>query len=446
MVCLLEAIFNLIGAMHKGILLGVLLTFFYVGCTSEVEIGENKSEIQEVSSEAIDTIETPTYDQFGIAIDSLEVEDHRIERNESLYVILDNFDFNPQEIYGITQKVSDLIDFKSIKPGQKYRTYLTADSTRQLSQIVFQKNPVEFVVLDWQQDTLQLYEAARPMTKKLDAAAGTIDNSLYQTISEQGGSLLLANRMATIFAWQINFFGLRSGDSFKVLYDERFIGDEFYGVDEIKAAEFTHRGETFKAYKFSHGEVNGYFTELGESVQRALLKAPFEYSQRISSNFSQSRYHPTLKKNMPHHGVDYAAPPGTPILSVGDGRVTEARYRGANGNMVKITHNSTYRTAYSHLQGFAEGIRSGTEVEQGQVIGYVGSTGRSTGPHLHYSLYKNNNPVNPRTIELPSSESVPDSLMDTFKDARDHLDQQLEEIESDTTGQEATPVLTAEVK
>lgn len=428
--------------MRKGILLGVLLTFFYLGCTSESNI-EEEPEIQEISVEKSDTVATPTYDRFGIPIDSLEVEDHSIKRNESLYVILDKFDFSPQEIYSITQKAATLIDFKSIKPGQKYRTYTSADSTEQLSQIVFQESPIEYVVLDWKKDSLELYKAARPLTRKLDAASGTINNSLYQTISEQGGSRLLANKMANIFAWQINFFGLRSGDSFKVLYDERFIDDEFYGVGDIKAAEFTHRGETFKAYKFSHGDVNGYFTEDGESVQRALLKAPFEYNQRVSSNFSRSRYHPVLKKNVPHTGVDYAAPPGTPVLSVGDGTVTEARYKGASGNMVKITHNSTYETAYLHLRGFARGIQPGVKVEQGQVIGYVGSTGRSTGPHLHYSLYKNDRPVNSRTIDLPSSESVPDSLMGVFDKTKEQLSEMLEEkTKTDTTEEELTPVFT----
>lgn len=428
--------------MRKGILFGVLLAFFYLGCTSESNI-EEKPEFQEISVEKYDTVATPTYDRFGIPIDSLEVEDHSIKRNESLYVILDKFDFSPQEIYSITQKAATLIDFKSIKPGQKYRTYTSADSTEQLSQIVFQESPIEYVVLDWKKDSLELYKAARPLTRKLDAASGTINNSLYQTISEQGGSRLLANKMANIFAWQINFFGLRSGDSFKVLYDERFIDDEFYGVGDIKAAEFTHQGETFKAYKFSQGDVNGYFTEDGESVQRALLKAPFEYNQRVSSNFSRSRYHPVLKKNVPHTGVDYAAPPGTPVLSVGDGTVTEARYKGASGNMVKITHNSTYETAYLHLRGFARGIQPGVKVEQGQVIGYVGSTGRSTGPHLHYSLYKNDRPVNSRTIDLPSSESVPDSLMDVFDKTREQLSEMLEEkTKTDTTEEEFTPVFT----
>lgn len=442
MLCLRVAIFNQIGVMQKSILFGVLLTVFYLGCTSEVDV-QDELEIQNVSAEKPDTAVARTFDRFGIPIDSLEVEDHTVKRNESLYVILDKFDFSPQEIYSITQKVSTLIDFKSIKPGQKYRTYTSADSTKELSQIVFQDTPLDYVVLDWKQDSLQLYKAARPLKRKMDAASGTIDNSLYQTISEQGGSRLLANRMANIFAWQINFFGLRPGDSFKVLYDERFIDDEFYGVNEIKAAEFSHRGETYKAYKFNHGDISGYFTENGESVQRALLKAPFEFSQRVSSNFSRSRYHPILKKNVPHTGVDYAAPPGTPVLSVGDGTVTEARYRGANGNIVKVRHNGTYKTAYLHLRGFARGIQRGVKVEQGQVIGYVGSTGRATGPHLHYSLYKNDRAVNSRTIDLPSSESVPDSLMDEFTENRDRLDQQLEQtIKKDTAEEELAPVYT----
>jgi murein DD-endopeptidase MepM/ murein hydrolase activator NlpD len=247
--------------------------------------------------------------------------------------------------------------------------------------------------------------------------------------------------MANIFAWQINFFGLRPGDSYKVLYDKQFIGDNYYGIGDVKAARFSHRGETYEAYRFTNGDVDGYFNEKGESVEKALLQAPFKFSQRVSSNFSRSRYHPILKKRVPHTGVDYAAPPGTPILAVGDGTVTEARYRGANGNIVKITHNSTYKTAYLHLSGFARGINRGVKVEQGQVIGYVGSTGRATGPHLHYSLYKNDRAVNSRTVDLPSSEAVPDSLMDVFAEERDRLVQKLE-TKIDTTRQDSGPVIT----
>jgi murein DD-endopeptidase MepM/ murein hydrolase activator NlpD len=410
------------------------------GCISEHENRTPKQPVEPISAIPDTVISSPTVDKFGIPIDSIEVQDHIVKRNESLYLILDKFDFSPLEIHSITQKVNDFIKFNQIKPGQKYRAYVSDDSTKDVSHILLQKNPLDYVVLDWQEDSLQVYQASRPLNSRTVAASGTINNSLYQTISSKGGSQLLANRMANIFAWQINFFGLRPGDSYKVLYEKQFIDDNYYGISDIKAAEFTHRGESYKAYKFSRGDVQGFFNENGESVQKALLQAPFKFSQRVSSNFSRSRYHPILKKNVPHYGVDYAAPPGTPVLSVGDGTVTEARYRGANGNIVKVTHNSAYRTAYLHLRGFAKGIKRGANVKQGQVIGYVGSTGRATGPHLHYSLYKNDRPVNSRTVDLPSSESVPDSLMDVFAEVRDSLNRQLE-AKIDTTIGDA-PVIT----
>lgn len=426
--------------MRTSFLFGVLLTFLMWGCISEPENNTAVQQVEPVSATVDTVISTPTVDEFGIPVDSVEVQNHTVKRNESLYLILDKFGFSPQEIYAITQEAGNVINFNQIKPGQKYRAYVSADSTQDVSHILLQNNPLEYVVLDWQQDSLQIYKAARPLSSKTVAASGKIENSLYQTISSQGASQLLANRMANIFAWQINFFGLRPGDSFEVLYDKQFIGDDYYGIGDVKAARFTHRGETYQAYKFSHGDIEGYFNEEGESVQKALLQAPFKFSQRVSSNFSRSRYHPILKKRVPHTGVDYAARPGTPVLSVGDGTVTEAGYRGANGNIVKVTHNSTYRTAYLHLRGFASGIRRGAKVEQGQVIGYVGSTGRATGPHLHYSLYKNDRPVNSRTVELPSSEAVPDSLMDVFVEVRDSLNRQLE-AKIDTTADDA-PVIT----
>lgn len=425
----------------QKILMGAVFAVMVWGCHPDKKVQKVKAEVEkEPASEQIDSVVTHTYDDFGLKVDSLKVEQYKVKPNESLYLILDKFDFSSREIYSVTQQARDIIDTQSFKPGQKYRMYATADSNAAIKHMVWQPNPIEYVVFNWQQDSLQIYKAARPLTKKTVHTSGTIDNSLYQTVSSVDASPLLAYKMADIFAWQIDFFGLRDGDSFNVLYDKRYIDDEFYGIGEIKAAEFIHRGETYRAYQFNHPEIEGYFTETGESVQKALLKAPFKFSQRVSSNFSRSRYHPTLKRRMPHYGVDYAAPRGTPVLSVGDGTVTEAQYRGANGNIVKVTHNGTYRTAYLHLSGFAGGIHSGARVEQGQVIGYVGSTGRSTGPHLHYSLYKNDQPVNPRTIELPSSDSVPDSLMAEFKKVRESLEDKLE-VSEDTVSK-VDPVVT----
>lgn len=413
---------------QKFILFGLLGSLIISGCSSEPSsdsvIGKNN-----VASEQ-DTIQTVKRDKFGFPVDSVEVSEHEVKRNESLYLILNNLDFNPQEIYSVTQQAKEIVDIDKLKPGQTYRTYASADSGASLSQMVWQPNNLEYVVFDWQRDSLEIYRAARPLIKKREVATATISTSLYEAVEEADSSPLLAYKMAEIFAWQINFFGLRKGDSFEVVYNKRFVGDEFVGIGDILAAKFVHRGETYNAYRFKKEGVDGYFTEDGESVEKALLKAPFKFSQRISSHFSHNRYHPILKKRMPHYGVDYAAPTGTPVLAVGDGVVTEAQRRGANGNIVKIDHNASYKTAYLHLQGFASGIRKGAKVKQGQIIGYVGSTGRSTGSHLDYRLYKNDRPVNPLTVDLPSSEAVPESLMSSFKNVRDSLNQQFSDDET----------------
>lgn len=416
--------------MRRIILLGIISSFIALGCQPEKSsqdiVKKTKTEPKDSVQAHTDNTHRVERDLFGMAIDSMNVSDHEVQRNESLYLILDKLDFDPQEIYSITQEAQDVIDVSKLRPGQRYRTYASADSGSGIARMVWQPNPVEYVVFDWQKESFEVYRASRLLSKERVVASGEIETSLYQTVKEAGSSQLLAYKMADIFAWQIDFFTLRQGDSFKALYNRRYIDDQFLGIGEVMAAEFTHRGETFKAYKFSNKQIDGYYTEEGESVEKALLKAPFKFNQRVSSGFSRNRYHPTLKRNKPHTGTDYAAPRGTPILAVGDGRVTEAQYRGANGNIVQIKHNGTYRTAYLHLSGFADGIYRGASVKQGQIIGYVGTTGRSTGPHLHYSLYKNDRPVNSLAVDLPSSESVPDSLMDQFKKVRNSLDEQLQ--------------------
>ena len=420
--------FNQNGSMRKIVLLGVIAGFLIWGCQPE----KKEKTVKKSATKQQDSTIAHTYDKFGIKIDSLQSREHSIKRNESLYLILDKYGFGPQEIYSITKQARDIVDLESLRPGQKYWTYASSDNSKEVEKLVWQPTPIEYVVFNWQADSLEIYKAARPLTSKRAVASGTIDNSLYQTISSQDASPLLAYKLADIFAWQINFFGLRDGDSFNVAYHNQYIDDEYYGIGDIIAAEFTHRGETFQAYKFQHGTTDGYFDEDGNSVQKALLKAPFKFSQRISSGFNRNRFHPILKKRVPHYGTDYAAPPGTPVLAVGDGRVTTAGYSRGEGNHVKIKHNTIYETAYLHLSDFANGIHPGARVEQGEVIGYVGSSGLATGPHLHYSLYKNDRPVNSLSVELPSAESVPDSLMNEFVQVRDSLDQILNNPQKDS--------------
>lgn len=355
------------------------------------------------------------YDNFGFRVDTAEVQDHKVLKNESLYLILDKFDFSAQEIYAVTKQARDIIDVRSFKPGQQYRIYASLDGNGKepLTRLVWQPNPLDYVVFDWQ-DSLRIYKSSKTVTTQTETASAEINSSLYETMVREELSPLLAYKLSEIYAWEIDFFSLRNGDRFHIVYEKKYIDDTFFEIGEIKAAAFTHRGETYNAFKYEDENISGYFDEEGNSVQKALLKAPFKFSQRISSGFSHNRFHPVLKRRIPHYGVDYAAPHGTPVLSVGDGTVTESRYRGANGNIVKIRHNGTYETAYLHLSGFARGIKKGRSVKQGQVIGYVGKTGRVTGTHLDYRIYKNGRPVNPLTVDLPSSESIPDSSMDNY--------------------------------
>lgn len=414
--------------MYRIIFLSIVGFWMFISCRPEQQAVQSQPKQAEVAV-VKDTVCIPQQDKFGIPVNGLKVTDYTVKRNESLYLILDKLGFNAQDIYTASNQAEQVIDLGNLRPGQRYRVYSSADSTNRVKKILWQPDKLEYVVFDWTQDSLSISRAARPLRTEQSLVAGTIQNSLYKTMHRQGGSPILAYKMANVFAWQINFFGLRPGDSFKVLYNKTFVEDEFLGAGKILAAEFIHRGETHRAYKFSRGSVDGYFDEKGQSVEKALLKAPFEFSQRISSGYTSSRYHPILKKRMPHHGVDYAAPSGTPVLAVGDGTVTEAQYRGANGNIIKIDHNASYRTAYLHLRGFADGIYLGASVEQGQVIGYVGSTGRSTGPHLDYRLYKNDRAVNSRTVDLPSSKGIPDSLMDAFMERRNLLARELQKDE-----------------
>ena len=287
-------------------------------------------------------------------------------------------------------------------------------NTQNINRFILHLNLVDYIVYDWSND-VNVFKGAKEIEKVQVVTDGVIISSLYEALLVNGDNPILGNKLSDIFGWQVDFFNLQPNDSYSLIYEQQYVEGEPFGIGEIIAANFSHNGTDYDAYYFETHERSGYFNQFGESIQKALLKAPFKYSQRISSGYSHSRFHPVLKKRMPHYGIDYAAPLGTPVISVGDGVVIEARYRGANGNIIKIKHNSTYTTAYLHLNGFAQGIRPGTKVKQGQTIGYVGRTGRVTGVHLDYRIYKNNQPVNPLNIEIPSSEALKDEDLASFK-------------------------------
>lgn len=402
------------------LLAAVVYGFYQANGTSE--------EIEEVRINLENLVEIPPLpgrDNFGFVTENLGVVDSQIGRNESLYIILRRHGVSPQTIHNVQQSARGEVNLNRLMPGQSYRIY--KDEYDTAFAFAWQQSPTQYVTISWSDD-VEVKRGSVPIERRESTTSGVVASSLYEAIRGQGVSQRLGIELASIFGWQVDFFSLRRGDHFKAVYDNTYANGEYLGIGDVFAAEFQHRGQAHRAYYFDNGERRGYFDEEGNSMERALLRAPFEYNQRISSSFSRNRFHPILQENRPHYGTDYAAPTGTPIIAVGDGVVTEAQYRGGNGNIVQIRHNSTYRTAYLHLSRFGPGIRRGATVEQGQVIGYVGQTGLATGPHLCYRLYVNDQPMNSVRVDLPASDGLEEEYMDEFMLIVEEMDRKLDEL------------------
>jgi murein DD-endopeptidase MepM/ murein hydrolase activator NlpD len=264
----------------------------------------------------------------------------------------------------------------------------------------------------------------KEITHRLRSAEVVIESSLWNAMVKNDLPAELALELSDIYAWTIDFFGLQKGDSIRVYYDEQYVDSTRIGIGRIYAADFYHARMWQEAFWFEDGNIHNYFDAEGNSLRKAFLKAPLNY-KRISSKFTYARKHPVYKVVRPHTGVDYAAPTGTPVVSIGDGVVTMKQYKGGGGNTVKIKHNSTYTTAYLHLSKYAKGLAVGKRVKQGEVIGYVGSTGASTGPHLDFRVWKNDSPIDPLKMQSPPAEPIPPQYKDTFATVvakyREHL-------------------------
>lgn len=404
------------------ILICVIFMIAYLAKSEEIEI--NESEL--VSIENMSEIPpVPPRDRYGFEYNSYEVVESTIERNESLYIILSRHGVTPEKIYQIQKEAAGKINLSRMIPGQEYKLYKGENG--EVEAFAWRRSDTDYSVIQWQ-DEITIENGTIPVDVKISAVSGTIESSLANAIYQQGVSQRLIVELANIYAWTVDFYGLRKGDRFKAVYENRYVDDEYIGIGTIYAAEFVHRGDVKRAYFFENGEQSGYFDEDGNSLRRAMMRVPFEYNPRISSGFSRSRMHPILNRRRPHFGTDYAAPTGTPILAAGDGVVTEAQRRGGNGNIVQIKHNSVYKTAYLHMSRFGPGIRAGVKVKQGQVIGYVGQTGLATGPHLCYRLYKNGAPLNSVTYDFPPDEGLRAEFMNEFMMEVQRLDQMMDSL------------------
>jgi murein DD-endopeptidase MepM/ murein hydrolase activator NlpD len=348
---------------------------------------------------------------YHLPLDTMEVTYGTVKQNQNLSTILSGY-VDPGMIDKIARESAGVFDIRKIKAGNRFARIFPSMAPKRTLYFVYEINPIDFVVFDLT-DSLRIYKDQKEIKRTVRTASGTINSSLWNCFVENNLDVGLALALSDVYAWTIDFYGLQKGDNFKVIFEEVYVEGKLIGIDKILSARFSSSGRDFFAYRFEQEGKAEYFDEKGQSLQRSFLKAPLKFS-RISSRFSRARMHPILRIARPHFGVDYSAPRGTPVVALGDGRVGEVGYKGGYGKFISIRHNSVYTTTYAHLSGYAKGLKAGVHVRQGEVIGYVGSTGLSTGPHLDFRVYRNGAPTDPLKLESPPSKPVSAVNMKAF--------------------------------
>ncbi|MGM9764468.1 MAG: peptidoglycan DD-metalloendopeptidase family protein [Candidatus Cryptobacteroides sp.] len=381
-----------------------------LACTAMLTACKNRVNEQLAEPETPVVLDSLSARRLAFLSDSLSVVEGRVRNGQFFSNLMMSNGLSAQQSYDLTQACGEVFDVRKLRVGNAYKAYFKADT---LHYLVYEEDRIRSVVFACQPPYMAWAEE-KPVTVERKYSDITINSSLWNDMLSAGASPLLVLDLSDIYAWTVDFFGLQKGDRFRVFYSQKVCEDAVIAIDTIQYAVFTHAGTDYPAILFDQGdEGNLYWNEKGESLRKAFLKAPLRYS-RISSGFSYARKHPVTRQVRPHTGVDYAAPTGTPVMSIGDGTVLSAKYEGAGGNTIRIRHNSVYTTAYLHLSKM--NVKPGQRVRQGDVIGKVGATGRCTGPHLDFRVWKNGSAINPLKMESPSCEPVADSNMAAFRE------------------------------
>jgi murein DD-endopeptidase MepM/ murein hydrolase activator NlpD len=386
------------------------LFIFLFGCNSLT----NKPSIQEETSQAFELeSKNLTKSLYGINIDSMYVETKKIKWGQSFSDILYKSGIDNKIIFDAINKSKNIFNLKTLKRGNEYKLLYYLDK-KTPSYFIYEPDLFSGVVYSLE-DSIFVDKRIKPIHLKERVVYGNIESSLYETIEKNKFPLDLVYLLVDVFAWQVDFYKINKGDKFKVVYLEEIVDNKVIGIKEIKAAYFYHDNKDYYAFKYDQGKGIDYFDEKGNNLRKTFLRSPLNFS-RISSRYSKKRFHPVLKRYKSHLGTDYAAPRGTPIRSVADGVVTEARRNRGNGIYVKIKHNNKYSTQYLHMSKFAKKIKKGVRVSQGQTIGYVGSTGLASGPHVCFRFWKNGIQVDPyKQNDLPPGEPISQIHHNTFE-------------------------------
>lgn len=369
----------------------------------------------------------PVATKYGFPIDDYIFRYDTIRPRQTIAEVLMGLGLNAREVYALTQCPDSIFNVRKIRPGEVCALLCQKDSAATPRYIVYEESVKRYVTFDIK-DNFRAESRVVPSQWHESEVAGRVNSSLWIAMQECDASPLLAVSLSHIFGWSVDFFSIQKGDEFRLIYSQEYVGDTPLNNYRINAASFRASDSTVYAIPYTQDGEELFYNSDGNSLEGAFLKAPLDY-YRISSRFSNSRYHPVLKRYRAHHGVDYAAPVGTPVYAIGSGKVIEKGYQArGGGNYVKIRHNSTYVTTYMHLSRFAKGLKKGDSVKQKQVIGYVGSTGLSTGPHLDFRVHENGKPINPLTIKSQPKKPISESNRADFNAVCDSLVHRLTNI------------------
>lgn len=438
----------------KGICKVLIIGLLVVASSSCGRKGETPAGATEFST-GVSELSSGNMGQGGAALpqlDSLDCRSGKVRSGQFFSTLLTFLGLSASEAYDLSQACDSVFDVRTLRVGNTYSAYYDRPSDvipnghegrvgeSVLRYLVYDRDRSSQIVFQCQ-PPYETWVYEKPVTVERRYADVTISNSLWVDMVDAGVSPNLILSLSDIYAWTVDFFGLQKGDRFRVLYDEKMCDGEVLSVDTVRYAVFTHNGSDLPSVMYDQKDGgNIYWNEKGESMRKAFLKAPLKFS-RISSGFSYARRHPVTKKVRPHTGVDYAAPVGTPVMSIGDGVVTSVKHEGAGGKTVRIRHNSVYSTAYLHLSKYGKGIAPGKRVRQGEVIGYVGSTGRSTGPHLDFRVWKNGSPINPLKMDSPPAEPLKEAHKAEFERMHEKYKAQIDTIQARSVAQKLFDLL-----
>lgn len=366
--------------------------------------------------------------RYGLPIEYFSVLYDTVAPHQTLAELLMENGLTASKVYALTSQCPDSVfDVRKVRAGQPCALLSNLDSMATPRYFVYEVNAKEYAVFNLM--TNQVTRGEHPSEWRERVCGGVVESSLWNAMVASDASPQLAVMLSHIFGWTIDFFGIQKGDEFRLIYEQEYVEDRAINNFMIRAASFCASDSLYYAIPYVQEGEELYYNEKGNSLEGAFLKAPLDY-YRISSRFTNSRYHPVLKRYRAHHGVDYAAPTGTPVYAIGSGKVIDKGFQAnGGGNYVKIRHNSTYTTTYMHLSRFAKGLKVGDMVAQKEVIGYVGSTGLSTGPHLDFRVYENGKPINPLTIKSQPKKPISEENKEAFRMVCDSLVLRLKDIQ-----------------